>query len=177
MSYQKKITKSTPSRVNIAYEVEKGDAREKIQLPFVVLMTGDYQGREDKTKLVEREIHNVNKHNFEQTLASMNLHLDLTVKDKLPGDRETMEVNLDFDSMKSFHPEEVARQVPVLDQMLTARRLLDDLRKRVVKKADFRKQLEAIVQDENALEQLGGLVDALITLGQEEQAQPADADG
>lgn len=176
MSYQKKITKSTPSRVNIAYEVEKGDAREKIQLPFVVLMTGDYQGREDDTPLEEREIHNVNKHNFQQTLASMDLHLDLVVDDVLPGDREKMEVELDFESMKSFHPEEVARQVPVLDQMLTARRLLEDLRKRVVKKAAFREQLEAIVQDENAMEQLGSLVDALITLGQDEQAPPTADD-
>ncbi len=49
--------------------------------------------------------------------------------------------------MKSFNPEAVAKQVPELARLLATRNLLQDLRNRFISAADFRKQIESVVND------------------------------
>lgn len=152
-----------PARVNLFLEVAKGDAQEKIELPMRLMVMGDYKGREDETPLSDREILNLNKDNFESVLKSMDVKLEYTVQDTLKGgDDDEMKVELDIDSMKSFDPEEVAKQVPQLNRMLAMRNLLQDLRNRVVSANDFRKQLEGIVTDEAALEKLAAELDQFV---------------
>jgi type VI secretion system protein ImpB len=162
-----------PARVNLFLEVSKGDAQEKIELPMRLMVLGDYKGRPDDTPLAEREVINLNKDNFEDVLKSMDAKLEYTVKDTLRGGDEEMKVDLDIESMKSFDPEEVAKQVPQLNRMLAMRNLLQDLRNRVVSANDFRKQLEKIVKDEAALEKLAGELDQFVAKEQKE----GDAEG
>lgn len=163
-----------PARVNLFLEVAKGDAQEKIELPMRLMVLGDYKGREDSTPLAEREVINLNKNNFEDVLKSMDVKLEYTVPDTLKGgDDEEMKVELDIDSMQSFDPEEVAKQVPQLNRMLAMRNLLQDLRNRVVSANDFRKQLEAIVTDEAALEKLAAELEQFVQA--DDDAPPSDA--
>ena len=151
-----------PARVNLFREVSKGDAQQKIELPMRLMVLGDYKGRADSTPLAEREVINLNKDNFEDVLKSMDAKLEYTVEDTLKGGDEEMKVDLDITSMKSFDPEEVAKQVPQLNRMLAMRNLLQDLRNRVVSANDFRKQLEGIVKDEGALEKLAAELDQFV---------------
>jgi len=151
-----------PARVNLFLEVAKGDAQEKIELPMRLMVLGDYKGRSDDTPLAEREVVNLNKDNFEDVLKSMDAKLEYTVKDTMRGGDEELKVDIDIDSMDSFSPEEVAKQVPQLNRMLAMRNLLQDLRNRVVSANDFRKQLEQIVKDEGALEKLAAELDQFV---------------
>jgi len=151
-----------PARVNLFLEVAKGDAQEKIELPMRLMVLGDYKGRSDDTPLAEREVINLNKDNFEDVLKSMDAKLEYVVEDTMRGGDEEMKVELDIDSMDSFSPEEVAKQVPQLNRMLAMRNLLQDLRNRVVSANDFRKQLEKIVKDEGALEKLAAELDQFV---------------
>lgn len=152
-----------PARVNLFLEVAKGDAQEKIELPMRLMVMGDYKGRADGTPLSDREILNLNKNNFESVLKSMDVKLEYVVQDTLKGgEDDEMKVELDIDSMESFDPEEVAKQVPQLNRMLAMRNLLQDLRNRVVSANDFRKQLEQIVTDEGALEKLAAELDQFV---------------
>src|SRR5690606_6810173 len=161
-----------PARVNLFLEVAKGDAQEKIELPMRLMVMGDYKGRADDTPLADREILNLNKDNFESVLKSMDVTLEYTVPDTLKGgEDDEMKVELDIDSMKSFDPEEVAKQVPQLNRMLAMRNLLQDLRNRVVSANDFRKQLESIVTDEAALEKLAAELDQFV---QKDDDAPAE---
>lgn len=160
-----------PARVNLFLEVAKGDAQEKIELPMRLMVMGDYKGRPDDTPLADRELINLNKDNFESVLKSMDAKLEYVVSDKLKGGDEEMKVELDIDSMKSFDPEEVAKQVPQLNRMLAMRNLLQDLRNRVVSANDFRKQLEGIVTDEAALEKLAAELDQFV---QKDDDAPAE---
>jgi type VI secretion system protein ImpB len=162
-----------PARVNLFLEVSKGDAQEKIELPMRLMVLGDYKGRSDSTPLAEREVINLNKDNFEDVLKSMDAKLEYTVPDKLKGGDAEMKVDLDIESMKSFDPEEVAKQVPQLNRMLAMRNLLQDLRNRVVSANDFRKQLEKIVKDEAALEKLAGELDQFV----QKEEKDGDAEG
>jgi type VI secretion system protein ImpB len=151
-----------PARVNLFLEVSKGDAQQKIELPMRLMVLGDYKGRPDSTPLAERELINLNKDNFEDVLKSMDAKLEYAVEDTFKGGDEEMKVELDITSMKSFDPEEVAKQVPQLNRMLAMRNLLQDLRNRVVSANDFRKQLEGIVKDEKALEKLAAELDQFV---------------
>ena len=151
-----------PARVNLFLEVSKGDAQQKIELPMRLMVLGDYKGRPDSTPLAEREVINLNKDNFEDVLKSMDAKLEYAVEDTFKGGDEEMKVDLNITSMKSFDPEEVAKQVPQLNRMLAMRNLLQDLRNRVVSANDFRKQLEGIVKDQAALEKLAAELDQFV---------------
>jgi type VI secretion system protein ImpB len=164
-SFQKE---KPPARINLFLELEKGDAQEKVELPLRMLMLGDYLGREDHTPLEDREALNVTSDNFDAIMESMDLRLEYTVPDRLrEGDRE-ISVDLEIEDMDDFSPERVAHQVPELTRMLAMRNLLQDLRNRVVSTSQFRKKLEEIVHNPDAL---GRLVEEL------NQVVPPAADG
>lgn len=152
-----------PARVNLFLEVQDGGAAKKKELPLRTLILGDYTGREDTTPLEERKPININKDNFESVLKSLEVAAGFDVDDKLKGGDEQMHVELKFDSMKAFKPEEVAKQVPAVARLLAMRNLLQDLRNRVVSAGDFRKQLESIVKDPAALAALQADLDKLVT--------------
>ncbi len=168
-SFQKE---KPPARINLFLEVQKGNAKQKLELPHRMLVTGDFKGKEESTPLEEREVINVNKDNFESVMKSLDVSMESTVKNKLKGaGDEDLKVNLKIDSLKSFTPEEVARQVPELSRLVAMRNLLQDLRNRVVSTAQFRKQLESIVKDKDALDRLTAELDQVVA----RDAAPPDA--
>ncbi|GAB4255138.1 MAG: type VI secretion system contractile sheath small subunit [Thermoleophilia bacterium] len=162
-----------PARINLFLEVETGGAKKKMELPLRLLVMGDFLGREVDEDVADREIININKENFEDVMRSSDLNLEFTVADKLRGGDSEMKVHLRFDSMKSFSPEQVARQIPELDRLLAARNLLQDLRNRLISMGEFRRELEKVVKDEALREKL------LRELGQfivEEESSAGDED-
>lgn len=151
-----------PARVNLFLEVQDGGAQAKKELPLRTLVLGNYTGREDETPLEERKPINLDKDNFEDVLKSLDVGAEFDVPDHLREGDDEIHVNLKFDSMKSFKPEEVAKQVPAVARLLAMRNLLQDLRNRVVSASDFRKQLDAIVKDPEALKELQANLDQLL---------------
>jgi len=142
-----------PARINLFLEVQKGDAKKKVELPLRLLVTGDFTGKESDTSVEDREIINLNKDNFEKVMKSQDLGLEYTVDDKMTGEGE-MSVKLNIENMKDFSPDEIAKQVPGLSRLLAARNLLQDLRNRLISVRDFRQQLESVITDEAAREEL-----------------------
>ena len=143
-----------PARVNLFLEVAKGDAQERVELPMRMLVMGDFTNREDGTPLEDREVINLNKDNFEDVLRSQDLRVKTAVQNTLVEGEDDLAVDLKFDSMKSFTPEEVAKQVPEVARLLATRNLLQDLRNRLISAADFRKQIESVINDPEAREAL-----------------------
>ncbi len=166
-SFQKE---KPPARINLFLEVLKGDAKKKVELPLRMLVMGDFSGKDSGVPLTDREKINVNKDNFQGVMKSMNLKLDYAVKDKLKGGDNEMKVNLNFNDLNSFHPEAVANQVPQLGKLMATRNLLQDLRNRIISINDFRKELEKIVKDKNALSQLAGEHEKLVPAASEAAA-------
>lgn len=160
-----------PARINLFLEVQTGGALVKKELPLRMLMLGDYTGREDSTPLEDREIMNVNKDNFNAVLKALDVSAEYTVPDRLKGGDEEMKVNLKFEDMKSFQPEQVARQVPVLTRLVAMRNLLQDLRNRVVSASQFRKELEKIARDKDALVRLSAELDKFVAKEASGQAE------
>jgi type VI secretion system protein ImpB len=158
-SFQKE---KPPARINLFLEVLKGDAKAKLELPHRSMVMGDFTGRQDETPLDEREVLNINKDNFESVMKSLDLRLEMAVKSQLKGSDDEMKVDLKFENMDDFRPEAVARQIPEVNRLLAMRNLLQDLRNRVVSTSQFRKELERIVKDKDALAKLSGELDQLV---------------
>ncbi|WP_420457111.1 type VI secretion system contractile sheath small subunit [Rubrivirga sp.] len=171
-SFQKE---KPPARVNLFLEVPDGDSDEKVELPFRTLVLGDFTGKPDDTPLEDREVIDVNADNFESVMSSMDLELDMIVPDKIGSGDDDVRVSLKLDSMDSFRPEEVAKQVPEIDRLVAVRNLLQDLRNRVVSMSSFRRQLEAIITDPEQLDRLVAELGAMVDTDDPADASSTDA--
>src|SRR5690242_6051642 len=131
-STQHKLDRVRSPRVQITYDVEVGDAIEVKELPFVMGVLGDFSGQptEPLPRLKDRKFVEVNPDNFDTVLESMKPHLAYSVENKLSEDPNAgnLKVDLHFKSMDDFSPENVARQVKPLRELLELRGRLSDLR-------------------------------------------------
>ena len=131
-SAQHKLDRVRPPRVHITYDVEIGDAIELKELPFVLGVLGDFTGMPEQPlpRLRDRKFVEINPDNFDKVLEAMNPHLAFSVENKLSEDPDAgqLKVNLNFKSMDDFEPENVARQVKPLKELLDLRTKLADLR-------------------------------------------------
>jgi type VI secretion system protein ImpB len=131
-STQHKLDRVRPSRVQITYDVEVGDAIEVKELPFVMGVLGDFTGQpiDPLPRLKDRKFVEVNPDNFDSVLESMKPHLAFSVENKLSEDPNAgnLKVDLQFKSMDDFAPDAVARQVKPLRELLDLRTALTDLR-------------------------------------------------
>src|ERR1700690_1874026 len=131
-STQHKLDRVRSPRVQITYDVEIGDAIEIKELPFVMGVLGDFSGQptEPLPRLKERKFVEVNPDNFDTVLESVKPHLAFSVENKLSEDPNAgnLKVDLNFKSMDDFSPENVARQVKPLRELLELRDRLSDLR-------------------------------------------------
>lgn len=131
-SVHKKLERVRPPRVHVTYDVETGGAIEVKELPFVMGVLGDFSGQplEALPRLKERRFVEVSPDNFDSVLESMKPHLSFEVENKLSEDAEAgqLKVSLDFKSMDDFAPENVAKQVKPLRELLDLRTRLNDLK-------------------------------------------------
>ena len=131
-STQHKLDRVRSPRVQITYDVEVGGAIEIKELPFVVGVLGDFTGQPEQPlpKLKDRKFVEVNPDNFDTVLEGMKPHLSFSVENKLSEESEAanLKIDLRFKSMDDFEPENVARQVKPLKELLDLRTRLSDLR-------------------------------------------------
>jgi len=119
-------------RVHITYDVEKGSAIELKELPFVVGVLGDFTGQPEQplARLKDRKFVEVNPDNFDTVLEGMKPHLNFSVENKLSEEPEAanLKIDLKFSKLEDFEPQNVARQVKPLKELLDLRTRLSDLR-------------------------------------------------
>jgi len=131
-STQHKLDRVRSPRVQITYDVEVGGAIELKELPFVVGVLGDFTGQPEQPlpKLKERKFVEVNPDNFDSVLEGMKPHLSFAVENKLSEEPEAanLKVDLKFSKLDDFEPQNVARQVKPLRELLDLRTRLSDLR-------------------------------------------------
>jgi type VI secretion system protein ImpB len=131
-STQHKLDRVRPPRVQVTYDVEIGDAIELKELPFVLGVLGDFTGQPEEPlpRMRDRKFVEVNPDNFDSVLEAMKPHLSFSVENKLSEDPSAgqLKVDLRFKSLEDFEPEQVAKQVKPLRELLDLRTKLADLR-------------------------------------------------
>ena len=157
-STQHKLDRVRPPRVQITYDVEVGGAIEMKELPFVMGVLGDFTGQptEPLARVKDRKFVDVNPDNFDSVLANMKPHLNYSVENKLSEDPDAakLRVDLNFKSMDDFSPENVARQVGPLRELLELRDRLRDLRGNMQGNYKLEELLREAVTDKDKLAKL-----------------------
>jgi type VI secretion system protein ImpB len=143
-------------RLNIVYKPAT-NMDEEVELPFKLLVMGDFTGRADDRQLEDRKPINVDKDNFNEVLAGQKITLDFNVKDRLsPNAQEGDElpVHLAINHIKDFQPEQVAQQVPELKSLLEIREALVAMKGPLGNVKNFSKKLKEVLADDAARERL-----------------------
>jgi type VI secretion system protein ImpB len=151
----KEASVAPKERVNIVYRPAIGDAKEEVELPLRLLVMGDFTQSADDRMLEEREPINIDKDNFNEVLKEQKISLNLAVPNKISGEPDDeLRVQLNFESMKDFGPEAVARKTPELNKLLELREALTALKGPLSNIPEFRKKIQALVKNEAAREQV-----------------------
>lgn len=118
-----------PPRVHISYDVELNGAQVMKELPFVVGVMADLSGNpaDPLPKPKDRKFTDIDRDNFDEVLGSMKPRLAYKVENTLADDGSELAVELNFKSMADFSPENVAKQIGPLSDMLEVRKKLKAL--------------------------------------------------
>lgn len=157
-SFQNEVPKA---RVNIKLDLHTGGAQKKVELPLKLMVMGDYSNGKEQRSLSERSKVVINKNNVDNVLAEFSPSLKLAVENTLVNDDSDTCVELKFQDMKDFEPEQVARQIPHLRALLAMRNLLRDLKSNLLDNATLRHELERILKDDALSDELRAELAAL----------------
>lgn len=155
-SVQKRLQKVRPPRVQLTYDVEKGDAVEQKELPFVAGVMGDFSGNpaEELPRLRDRKFVNVDLDDFDEVMEGMAPRATYRVQDKITGEGE-FGVELNFNAMDDFRPESVAQQVEPLRKLQEARSKLADLRNKLSGNEKLEDVLNEVMASTEQMQKLG----------------------
>jgi type VI secretion system protein ImpB len=144
-STQQKLSRVRPPRVHITYDVEVGGAIESKEIPFVVGVMGDYSGMpaEALPRVRDRKFIEIDRDNFDAVLSGMKPRLAFRVDNKLTNDGSKLGVELKFNGMSDFEPDQVVQQVEPLRRLVQGRQRLSDL----LSKMDGNDKLGDLLQD------------------------------
>lgn len=142
-------------RINITYVPATGNAREEIELPFKLLVLGDYTNRPDDAILEDRRPVNIDKDTFNEVLEGMAPSVTLSVPDRLSKSSDAeLAVELKFKSLNDFSPENVGQQVPEIARLLELREALVALKGPLGNIPVFRQKIQRLLGDQEARSRL-----------------------
>jgi len=156
-STQKTLTRVRPPRVNIAYDVEVGDSIEQKQLPFVLGVMGDYSGqsKKAKTRLKDRKFVQVDRDNINDVMKGMTPCVSMQVDNKLdPASESKLSVEVQFQNLEDFEPQNVVRQIEPLNKLLEVRRRLSEARNKMSGNEKLESLMDDVVRDTEKLRQI-----------------------
>lgn len=145
------------TRVNLTYKDATDGAAAETELPFRMLVVGDFSAGQNKKDLSERKPLDISPYNFNDRLGEMNLKVDVSVPDRLSEEENAqMGVSLKIKSMEDFQPHRVVDQVDALRKLRDVREALEQLKTAFLNEKDFRKRLNDVIQDADKVESILG---------------------
>jgi type VI secretion system protein ImpB len=158
-SRQHTLDRVRSPRVHITYDVETGGAIEKKEIPFVVGVIGDYSGKPDpddpdKKKFKNRKFVEIDRDNFNSVLKGMKPRLAFRVDNKLSDEDTKIPVELKFESLDDFHPEQVAKQISPVNKLVDARQKLTELLGKLDGNDKLDELLQGVINETDKLQEL-----------------------
>lgn len=136
-------------RINISYKPAVGNAKEGVELPFKLLVLGDFTQRETNSPLEEKELLSLNKHNFSNVMSSLDLKLEFSVENKISSEKsDAINISLDITSLSDFEPDSIIDKVDELKAVLQLRDALKALKGPIGNSPQMRKQIRQILDDD-----------------------------
>jgi type VI secretion system protein ImpB len=154
---QQKLSRVRPPRVHITYEVETGGAIELKELPFVAGVLADLSGKPEEAlpRVKDRKFVDIDRDNFNAVMKGMKPRLSFKVDNKLTNDDTKMGVELRFNSLDDFEPEQVVNQIDPLKKLLEVRKQLSSLLAKADGNDKLSEKLQEILNNTELLQQVG----------------------
>ena len=155
-STQHKLDRVRSPRVHITYDVETGGAIQMKELPFVMGVLSDLSGKPEEAlpKLKDRKFVEIDRDNFNAVLKGTKPRLAYKVDNKVKNDDTKMGVELHFNSMEDFEPEQVVNQIEPLKKLLDVRRQLFELLAKTDGNDRLSERLQEIISNTDSLQQV-----------------------
>lgn len=158
-SRQHTLDRVRSPRVHITYDVETGGAIQKKEIPFVVGVVGDYSGKPDpddpdKKRFKDRKFVEIDRDNFNSVLKGMKPRLAFRVDNKLSDEDTKIPVELKFESLDDFHPEQVAKQISPVNKLVDARQKLTELLGKLDGNEKLDELLQGVINETDQLQEL-----------------------
>ncbi len=144
-------------RINIKYVPATGDGAEETELPLKLLVVGDFLGKDVDENIESRDLASINKNNFNAVMEESNLNTSFEVNNKLideASEDDTIHVDLKFNKIEDFNPDNVAAQVPEVKKLVDLREALVALKGPLGNLPQFRKGLQELIDNEEGREEL-----------------------
>lgn len=157
-SIHDKLKRVRKPRVHITYDVDTNGAVQQKELPFVMGVMGDYSGdnADNKKSLKDRKFSQIDRDNFNEVMNNISPEVDMKVENTLQDDGSEMSVNLDFQSMEDFEPQNIVEKVDPLKKLMDTRNKLRDLLTKADRSEDLETLLEEVLSSTDALAALQG---------------------
>lgn len=135
-------------RINISYRPAVGSAKEGVELPFKLLVLGDFTQNQDDSTIEERKLININNYNFDDVVKSQNLSAEFSVENKMSVEGGSIDISLKLNELKDFEPDNIIEQVDELKQVLQLRDALKALKGPLGNSPQMRKKIQALLSDD-----------------------------
>lgn len=114
-------------RIKLVYS---SDSEEDLELPFRILIIGDFTLGVESSELIAREPMSVTVTNLDAVIASMGIRIRERLPDCLLEEENTvLDIDIPIDSLNSFHPDSVIESVPEMRQLLILKKTLLNARR------------------------------------------------
>lgn len=129
-SSAKFIERNRAPRVHIEYELDVNGAQKKVELPFVMGVMADLSGKSqvELPAVKDRKFLEIDMDNFDDRMKAIKPRVAFSVPDVISGDPDqNLAVDITFESMEDFSPENVVKKIEPLRKLLQARTELSNL--------------------------------------------------
>jgi type VI secretion system protein ImpB len=145
------------SRITLTYKTEVDGEPAVVDLPLRLMVLGDFSNgssKDRKVDLDQRDLRSLDGSNIGEVMKDMGISLDMVVTDKINAEEQDMRVQLKIDSLNSFSPEAVAKQVPQIRSLLLLKKLLEEIQSNVANKKEFAQLMNKLYSSETLLNQM-----------------------
>ena len=149
---QKFIARNRAPRVQIEYDVEIYGDDKKVNLPFVMGVMSDLSGKSQVAQLPlkDRKFLSIDIDNFDERMKALQPRVLFDVENTLNGEGQLL-IDLTLESLADFSPENLAKKVAPLAQLLEARTQLANLQTYMDGKSDAEGLVMQLLNDPDLL--------------------------
>jgi type VI secretion system protein ImpB len=157
-SVHAKLSRVRSPRVHVTYDVEIGGAIELKEIPFVMGIMADLSGQpaDPLPKVKDRRFVEITPDNYSAVMESMKPRVAFSVENRLTEDSGAgnLGVDLTFKSLEDFEPEQVARRIGPLRELMELRTQLSDLVGTLQGNEKLERILQEIINDSSQMERV-----------------------
>ncbi|MCJ8315116.1 MAG: type VI secretion system contractile sheath large subunit [Saccharospirillaceae bacterium] len=122
-------SQASSERINLVYRSSGPDGDKDVELPFRLLVLGDFSSANEDDVFIDKPTININLNNFSNVMQSLSVNVDILVEDKLTEieDADKLTFSFKFESINDFNPENFVAQSEILSTLTNLRQQLLDI--------------------------------------------------